>query len=117
MTLAAEIYSVTNTFPKHELFGLTSQLRRAAVSIPSKIAEGSARSTTRDLLSFLHVARGSQAEIETQILLASALGYLGDEDRTRLLDRIDETGRLLTATIHALRRRLRQEPLSRSAIR
>ena len=117
MSLAAEVYAVTNSFPRHELFGLTSQLRRAAVSIPSNIAEGAARSTTRDLLSFLHIARGSQAEIETQVLLASTLGYLSEEDRIRLLKCIDETGRLLTATIHGLRRRLREEPSSRSTIR
>jgi four helix bundle protein len=117
MSLAAQIYAVTNSFPRHELFGLTSQLRRAAVSIPSNIAEGAARSTTRDLLSFLHIARGSQAEIETQVLLASTLGYLDDEDRIRLLRCIDETGRLLTATIHSLRRRLLEQTSSRSTIR
>jgi four helix bundle protein len=111
MSLAGEIYAATSAFPRHETFGLTSQLRRAVVSIPSNIAEGAARSTTRDLLSFLHVARGSQAEVETQLRLAGEFGYVDERTLARLLDRTDEVGRLLTAMIHALRRRLTHRPL------
>ena len=110
MSLAGEIYAATNAFPRHETFGLTSQLRRAVVSIPSNIAEGAARSTTRDLLSFLHVARGSQAEVETQLRLAGKFGYVDERTLARLLERTDEVGRLLTAMIHALRRRLTHRP-------
>jgi four helix bundle protein len=110
MTLAGEIYAATSAFPRQETFGLTSQLRRAVVSIPSNIAEGAARSTTRDLLSFLHVARGSQAEVETQLRLAGKFGYVDERTLARLLDRTDEVGRLLTAMIHALRRRLAHRP-------
>ncbi len=110
MSLAGAIYAATSAFPRHETFGLTSQLRRAVVSIPSNIAEGAARSTTRDLLSFLHVARGSQAEVETQLRLAGEFGYVGGKTLAGLLDRTDEVGRLLTAMIHALRRRLTHRP-------
>jgi len=110
MSLAVEIYAATSAFPRHETFGLTSQLRRAVVSIPSNIAEGAARSTTRDLLSFLHVARGSQAEVETQLRLAGKFSYMDEQTLARLLGRTDEVGRLLTAMIHALRRRLTDRP-------
>jgi four helix bundle protein len=105
MTLAAEIYTVTATFPRTEAFGLTTQLRRAAVSIPSNLAEGSARRTSAEFMSFLHIARGSQAEIDTQLRLALALGYLPNEVAADLLAKVDEIGRLLTAVIQGVRRR------------
>jgi four helix bundle protein len=117
MSLASEIYSVTNRLPRHEIFGLTSQLRRAAVSIPSNIAEGSARNTTRELLSFMHIARGSHAELETQIEIAASLGYLGEDDRQRVMPLIAEVGRLLTAIIQALRRRIEKRAPAPSTIR
>jgi four helix bundle protein len=91
--------------PRHELFGLSSQLRRAAVSIPSNVAEGAARRTSREFLSFLHVARGSFAELETQLHLAISIGYLTDTALAPVLCRLDEVGRLLTAVIIGLRRR------------
>jgi four helix bundle protein len=69
---------VPATFPRSELFGLTSQLRRAAISIPSNLAEGSARRTTPDFLAFVHIARGSQAELDTQLRLARDFGYLSE---------------------------------------
>ena len=69
-----EVYKITKAFPKEELFGLSSQLRRAAVSIPSNIAEGAARQTTKEFIQFLHVALGSQQEVDTQLLVAKILG-------------------------------------------
>jgi four helix bundle protein len=105
MALATEIYTVTATFPRTETFGLTTQLRRAAVSIPSNLAEGSARRTSAEFMSFLHIARGSQAEIDTQLRLALALGYLPNEVVADLLAKVDEIGRLLTAVIQGVRRR------------
>jgi four helix bundle protein len=78
MSLAALIYKVTLRFPADERFGLTNQLRRAAVSIPSNIAEGKGRLTTGELIQFLGIARGSTLEVQTQLELASMLGF-GDE--------------------------------------
>jgi len=80
LTLVRTIYSATASFPKSELYSLTSQMRRAAVSIPSNIAEGSARNTTPEFLRFLYIARGSLAELETQLLIARDLGYLKDAE-------------------------------------
>ena len=105
MVLATDVHRLTTELPRHELFGLSSQLRRAAVSIPSNVAEGAARRTSREFLSFLHVARGSFAELETQLHLAVSIGYLTDTALAPVLCRLDEVGRLLTAVIIGLRRR------------
>ena len=106
MSLASLVHQIAPHLPRHELFGLASQMRRAAVSIPSNIAEGAARRTTREFLSFLYVARGSAAELDTQLLLARNLGYLPADaaDPARLLT--DEVARLLSAVIASLHRRL-----------
>ncbi len=80
MTLVRKIYVVTRNFPKDEQYGLISQLRRAAVSEPSNIAEGAARTSKREFAQFLSVARGSLAEVETQILIAKDLGYLMEDE-------------------------------------
>ncbi|GFE57767.1 four helix bundle protein [Geobacter sp. AOG1] len=78
--LVVESYRHSGMFPKDELFGLTSQMRRAAVSIPSNIAEGAARNTSKEFVQFLHVALGSAAELETQFIIAKKLGYLEEID-------------------------------------
>ncbi|WP_052464533.1 four helix bundle protein [Geoalkalibacter subterraneus] len=85
MDLVAMIYQVTRAFPKEELYGLTNQLRRAAVSIPSNIAEGHARSSTQEFHRFLSIARGSLAEVETQLLIAQRLGYLSANQLSPIL--------------------------------
>jgi four helix bundle protein len=108
MQLAGAIYRATAMFPRAEIFGLTSQLRRASVSVASNIPEGSARRTTADFLAFLHIARGSQAEIDTQLRLARDLGFVSDGVSADLLSLTDEVGRLLTAVIHGVRRRRAQ---------
>jgi four helix bundle protein len=82
--LVLEVYRATQRFPKCELYGLTSQMRRAAVSIPSNIAEGKGRSTDREFALFLCHARGSLLELETQSLVAEQLGYLSENDAKRL---------------------------------
>jgi four helix bundle protein len=78
MDLAMMVYEATDVFPQKEIFGLANQLRRAAVSIPSNIAEGQGRDTTRDFLGFLGIARGSLQELETQLTLACRLGYIDE---------------------------------------
>ncbi|OHA26204.1 MAG: hypothetical protein A3C06_03510 [Candidatus Taylorbacteria bacterium RIFCSPHIGHO2_02_FULL_46_13] len=78
MALVTVIYKMTTSFPKHEMFGLTSQIQRSAVSIPSNIAEGRSRGTRKDFCQFLHIALGSCAELETQIEIARSLSY-GDK--------------------------------------
>jgi four helix bundle protein len=105
MRLAVDVHGATATFPRSEIFGLTSQLRRAAISIPSNVAEGSARRTTPDFLVFVHIARGSQAELDTQLRLARDFGYLSEATFSDLQQRTAEVGRLLTAVIIGLRRR------------
>jgi four helix bundle protein len=106
MDLASLVYLASLELPKTELFGLTSQLRRAGTSIPSNIAEGSARRSTKESLYFLHVARGSMAELETQVLLAHKIGYFSEIRALELQESIDDVGRILSAVIAGLRRRL-----------
>jgi four helix bundle protein len=82
--LAVKIYQTTQNFPRHELYGLTSQLRRAAVSVPANIAEGSGRRTIRDYIRFLYNAKGSLTELEYLIHISHRLGYVTDEDFLKL---------------------------------
>ncbi len=112
MALATTVHRLTSTLPRHELFGLSSQLRRAAISIPSNIAEGTARRSTREFLAFLHIARGSLAELETQLLLAEKIGYLRDRELEPAWPQLQEVGRLLNAVIRGLRRRDSRSSLS-----
>ena len=103
MKLALHVYALTKQFPADERFGLTSQLRRAAVSVPSNIAEGHARQTRGDYLRCLRIARGSLAEVGTQLELARELGYLADPDHA--LELCNELARMLQSLIHALERK------------
>jgi four helix bundle protein len=103
--MAAEVHRTTLKLPRHEMFGMAAQLRRAAVSVPSNIAEGSGRRTTREFIAFLHIARGSLSELRTQLLLAERVGYLGATDLANAEGLSDEVGRLLNAVIRGLRRR------------
>jgi four helix bundle protein len=100
--LATLVYKRTASFPKDEVYGLRQQIRRAAVSIPSNIAEGQCRNTTKDFLNFLAIARGSLGEVETQILIASKLEYLKSEERADIQSLIDEVGRLLSGLQNSL---------------
>ncbi|MFH0928355.1 MAG: four helix bundle protein [bacterium] len=98
--LVKEIYLYTQNFPRDEIYGLTSQMRRSAVSIPSNIAEGSERRTTKDFLQFLHVARGSAAELETQIIISTSLYPNVELKSAQLL--LDEVQRMLKALMQSL---------------
>lgn len=95
MQLARAVYRATDAFPDNERFGLTNQMRRAAVSVPSNIAEGHARSTTADFLRFVSITLGSLAELETQVFLAIDLGYVEPRTAETLLDDADAVGRML----------------------
>jgi four helix bundle protein len=99
--LCVQIYSQTKTFPKEELYGLTSQIRRASVSIPSNISEGSKRGK-KEFLHFLKIAHGSGAELETQLMLASELNYLSSDNCNILLQDLDDVMRMLGAFIKKL---------------
>jgi four helix bundle protein len=94
--LVVDVYRLTRGFPREEAFVLSSQLRRAAISIPSNVAEGNQRRTIADRRRFITDAQGSLAEIETQLEIASRLGYLGDGDFMATLERTDHIGRMLT---------------------
>ena len=95
MDLVVMVYEVTRSFPKPELYGLVSQMRRASVSIPSNVAEGKGRSSDRDFALFLQHARGSLHELETQILIAGRLGYIDASTARKLQEQMQEVGRLL----------------------
>ena len=99
MTLVEEIYHVSKSFPREELFGLPSQLRKAAVSIPSNIGEGSRRKRRRVLLNHLDIALGSQAEVDVQLEVAKRLGFCSAADHARLQERVDRIGRMLNGLI------------------
>jgi four helix bundle protein len=97
--LARDIYEVSGKFPQHELFGLMQQIRRAAVSIPSNIAEGSGRGSWRDRKRFVLVARGSAFEVETQLFIAEDLQYVESASATALRERASEIARMLAGLI------------------
>ena len=101
MDLAQEVYRLTRDFPKEEIYGLTNQIRRAAVSIPSNIAEGASRAGSKEFLRFLHIARGSASELETQLMLAVKLGYL--RDSSELLAILSSVKRLINGLIRPLK--------------
>lgn len=103
MDLVVETYAVTEHFPKYELYGLTSQIRRAAVSVPSNIAEGQAHYSKLEFRHFLRHARGSLAEMETQILIAQRLKYLDEKTSLRLTRMAEEVGRISNGLIASTR--------------
>jgi four helix bundle protein len=103
MDLAEDVYRITKNFPKEETYGLTIQLRRAAVSVPSNISEGKGRSSDKELAQFLCHSRGSLFEIETQINLARRLGYLDTQEAEAVLRNTARVGQLLNGLLRAFR--------------
>ena len=102
MKATKDVYVLTKKLPREELYSLTNQIRRAAVSVPSNIAEGNARGTKKDYANFLRIALGSKAELETQLLLAVEIGYLKNDDIENLCNLLDEIGKMLNAMIKKL---------------
>ncbi len=99
MDLARCVYRETGSFPKHELFGLTSQLRRAAVSVPSNIAEGHGRTSDKVFRTFLGQARGSLYELQTQLILSADLGYLDPKSADKIITDCKELARRINALL------------------
>lgn len=105
MDLAEACYGLTKVFPRDEIFGLTSQIRRSAASIPANIAEGHGRENTRTFVQYLRIAQGSLKELETHLLLAKRVGLLTQATLDRPLVQTDAIGKMLRSLIRALQRR------------
>ena len=103
MSLVEEIYKLTVSFPANEMYGLTSQIKRAAVSVPSNIAEGSGRKGDKEFIQFLYISLGSVAEVETQVLLAQRLGFI--EENELILKDIEDIKQMLNGLIRYLKRK------------
>ena len=104
--MVTSIYKITKAFPKDEIFGLVSQMHRAAVSVPSNIAEGYARGTDKEKLHFLRISSGSLSEIETQLILSLNLGYIGQETYNELSEQITSVWKQLNALISSIKKGL-----------
>lgn len=102
MQATQEIYTVVRRLPKEEMYALADQMRRAAVSLPSNIAEGNARCTEKEAKHFLYIAQGSRAELETQLELCVKVGYLTENEITNLMNLLQEIGRMLQGLIKHL---------------
>ena len=103
MDLVSIPYDATEAFPKHEIYSLTNQMRRAAVSVPSNIAEGQSHYSNREFRHFLRRSRGSLAELETQVLIAQRRNYLSELQAAELVKRADEVSRILSGLINSLK--------------
>ena len=106
VSLATAIYQVTDTFPKSESFGLTSQMRRAVISVPSNIAEGAARFSQKEFAQFLNIAGGSLSELDTQLEIAFNLGYLSQEHKQELCSKIDSVALKLAGLISKVKKNI-----------
>ena len=106
MALVRAVYALSREFPRDERFGLTSQIRRAAVSVPSNVAEGQGRDSTKEFMHHLSIAYGSLMEVKTQVLIGQDLGYLEKETVSTFLQESAETGRIINGLMRSLRRKL-----------
>ena len=102
MDLVVEIYNITKKFPTNEIYGLSSQIKRAAISVPSNIAEGAGRKGEKEFIQFLYIGLGSLAEIETQLILAKRLNFVSEIEVT--LENIDKIKQMLNGLIRYLRK-------------
>jgi len=103
ISLVTKIYTATSIFPKEEMFGLTSQIRRSSVSIPSNIAEGAGRESTKDFLRFLYISLGSIFEMQTQLEIAKNITYIKEEEFNNLYEDSREIERMLASLIRKLK--------------
>jgi len=110
-SLCLEIYRATKIFPQSEQYGLTAQMKRSALSVPSNIAEGYVRHGTRDYIRFLYIAYASLAELETQLLLAKDLGYIKSDDFKQIIGLQNEVQRVMRGLIESLKSRSSQNAL------
>ena len=106
------VYLLIKQLPREEMFALSSQMRRAAISIPSNIAEGQARNSTKEFLQFLSIAKGSKAELETQLILCGEINYLSHNDIFPIMMLLDEIGKMLNALITKLTTNSEPKPYS-----
>ena len=107
--LVKNIYKLTQNFPKEELYGLVSQIRRCAVSIPSNIAEGNTRQTTKDTIQFFYYAKASAAELETQIIIAKELNYINNIIEEKIQSKITEILKMLSSLIQVKQNSLKSK--------
>lgn len=108
VSLVEVVYNFTSSFPKEEIYGLTSQMRRASISIASNIAEGSSRKTTKEFIRFLSIANGSLMELETQLIIAEKLQMLSKNNCGLAIEKIDEISRMINSLINSLLRRVEE---------
>jgi len=108
--LVEQVYLLTQTFPKHEMYGLAGQMQRAAVSVPSNIAEGHTRSYSKEYLHHLSIARASLAELQTQLEIALRLKYCSPEKMSQIIDQADSLGRQMSSLWNALTKNTNPQP-------
>jgi four helix bundle protein len=97
--LVTHIYTLTSKFPKEEIYSITVQIKRAAISIPSNIAEGAARDSNKEYIHFLYIALGSVAELDTQLLIAKDLNFLNEKEFNEISEKLDNIGKMLSGLI------------------
>jgi four helix bundle protein len=102
--LTVDIYKLSERFPRSEVYGLTGQMRRAAVSVPSNIAEGAARQTRKEFVNYLHMAQGSLSELDTHLVIANRLEYIVKETHEEIENKIETISKMLTGLIKSLKR-------------
>jgi four helix bundle protein len=110
MRFVTDVYELTKAFPKEELYGLTSQIRRSAVSIPSNIAEGRTKRSTREFIRFVNIACGSAAELETQLTISQNLNYASHADLNKMIEELTNIARMLNGLHTGLEKRLYPDP-------
>lgn len=107
--LVNTVYDMADSFPRHEIYGLGAQVRRAGVSVPSNIAEGNGRRTTSDYIRFLYQSYGSLMEVDTQVHIAKNRRYITPNDEDTVIERLSEVGRMINGLINSLNRRKREK--------